>query len=120
MILVVDDDPSFLHKAQQILNRERQVFLASNSRQAFTLAQDLGFSVVLVDLDLKGGDGIPLIRKIRQDMPGLPIIAIAENLEKASADLVAELGVAEVLTKPITPEWKPVVERVRALRARTS
>ena len=118
MILVVDDDPSFLHKAQEILNRTRQVFLASTSKQAYALAQDLGFSVVLVDLDLKRDDGIALIRKIRENVPGLPIIAIAEKQQQATADLVQELGVAEVLTKPITPEWKPVVERVRALRAR--
>lgn len=118
MILVVDDDPTFLEKAQKILNRTRQVFLASTAQKAFTLAQDLGFSVVLVDLDLKGEDGIALIRRIREHVPGLPIIAIAENLQQAAIDLAKELGVAEVLTKPITPEWKPIVERVRALRAR--
>lgn len=118
MILVVDDDPTFLEKARQLLNRTRQVFLASTSKQAFTLAQDLGFSVVLVDLGLKGEDGIALIRKIRENVPGLPIIAIAENLQQGAVELAKELGVTEVLTKPITPEWRPVVERARALRAR--
>lgn len=116
MILVVDDDPTFLEKARQILNRERQVFLASSAKQAFKLAQDLGFSVVLVDLDLKGG--MTLIRTIREHVPGLPIIAIADNLEQAAVELAKELGVVDVLAKPITPEWKPVVERARALRAR--
>jgi hypothetical protein len=28
-----------------------------------------------------------------------------------------EFGVVEVLNKPITAEWKPVVERIRARRA---
>jgi len=118
MILIVDDDHTFLEKAQKLLNRERQVFLASTSRQAFHLAQDLGISVVLVDLDLKHDDGIALIRKIRENMPGLPIIAIAEDHQKATADLAQELGVADILRKPITSEWKPVVERVRTMRAR--
>jgi DNA-binding response OmpR family regulator len=55
MILVVDDDPSILDQAQQILNRERQVFLAEDSARALDLAASLGFSVALVDLDLPKG-----------------------------------------------------------------
>ena len=120
MILIVDDDPQFLDKARQILNRDRQVFLASNSYQAFALAQNLGFSVVLVDLDLKREDGMALIRDLRERCPGLPIVAISEQTQKTTRDLVRELGLVEVLQKPITPEWKPVVERVRAMRARPS
>ena len=118
MILVVDNDQMFLEKAQRILNHNRHVFLASTSEQAFTLAQNLGFSVVLVDLDLPGDDGLALIRRIHQNIPGLPIIATRKQTEKAASDLVRELGVVEVLQKPITPEWKPVVERIRAMRAR--
>ena len=120
LILVVDDDPQFLERARQILNRDRQVFLASNSYQAFALAQNLGFSVVLVDLDLKREDGMALIRDLVERCPGLPIIAITEQTQKAARDLAKELGAVEVLEKPITPEWKPVVERVRAMRARPS
>jgi hypothetical protein len=35
VILIVDDDPAFLEKTPEILNRERQVFLGSTSGQAF-------------------------------------------------------------------------------------
>ena len=54
MILVVDHDPEVLDSARQILNRNRQVFLASTADQALNMVQRLGFSVVLVDLDLPG------------------------------------------------------------------
>jgi DNA-binding response OmpR family regulator len=54
MILVVDHDPEVLEKAREILNRDRQVFLASTAKQAFEMVQRFGFSVVLVDLDLPG------------------------------------------------------------------
>lgn len=118
MILIVDDDPAFLERAKQVLNRERRVFFASNSQQAFRLAQDLGFSVVLVDLDLRGDDSLKLIREIRERFPGLPIIAINGSPETAVLKVAQELGVVEVLHKPVTPEWKPVVERVRAMADR--
>src|SRR5690349_9737541 len=99
MILIVDNDPTFLLKAQEILNRERRVFLASNSRKAYKLAQDLGFSVVLVDLDFKDDDGTAVSRKIHESMPRLPIIAIADNLQEATLELAKELGVVELLSK---------------------
>ncbi len=114
MILVVNHDPVFLEKAREILNRDRRVFLASNSTQAYELARTLGFSVALVDLDLPG-DGLELIRKIHGTIPDLPIIAISTAFELDELE-GEDVGVVEVLRKPITPGWKPVVERIRARR----
>lgn len=119
MILIVDDDPLFLEKARQILNQTRQVFLASNSRLAMRLAADVGFSVVLVDLDLGREDGLALIRQIHHNFPGLPIIAISESPHNTILELAQEFGAVEILHKPITPDWKPVVERVRGMGNRT-
>jgi two-component system sensor histidine kinase/response regulator len=117
MILVVDDDLSFLELASKILNRDRQVFLAFDAQQAFQLTKHLGFSVALVDLDLKGKDGLSLIERLRENFPDLPIIAISSALSGRELEHAMELGVVEVLHKPITPEWRPVVERIRATRA---
>jgi CheY-like chemotaxis protein len=116
MILVVDHDPEVLETAAQILNRDRQVFLASTGEQAFEMVQRLGFSVVLVDLDLPGG-AYALIEKLHDANPDLLIIAIAGAMRASVLKATEEFGVVEVLTKPITPEWKPVVERIRARRA---
>jgi CheY-like chemotaxis protein len=115
MILVVDHDPEVLAKASEILNHERQVFLASTAEQAFQMVQELGFSVVLVDLDLPG-DAYALIQKLHDAHPELLVIAIGGALKTSVLQATKHLGVVEVLRKPITPEWKPVVERVRARR----
>ena len=116
MILVVGDT-TVLDKALQILNRERQVFLAEDSARALELAGNLGFSVALVDLDLPGGAGFDLIRTLRRSVPDLQIIAVTNALYNLSPEDAEKLGVAAVLKKPITSEWKPVVERIRARRA---
>jgi CheY-like chemotaxis protein len=118
MILVVDNDVSFLELASKILNRDRQVFLAFDAQQAFQLAEHLGFSVALIDLDLKGTDGLSLIQKLRESFPDLPIIAISSVLSGRELEDAMELGVVEVLRKPITPDWKPVVERIRTTGGR--
>jgi len=114
MILVVDDDPMVLDQAQQILNRERQVFLAEDATRALELAGNLGFSVALVDLDLPAGAGFDLIRTLRRSVPDLQIIAVTNAISSLSSEDAQKLGIVEVLRKPITPAWKPVVERIRA------
>jgi len=75
MILVVDHDPDVLDQARKILNSDRQVFLASTAAMALDMVPRLGFSVVLVDLDLPG-DGYALIRKLHDQNPELLIIGI--------------------------------------------
>jgi DNA-binding response OmpR family regulator len=106
----------FFDQAQTVLNRDRQVFLVSDADRAFELAQNVGFSLALVDLDLPGEDGFALVRKLRETVPGLSIIAITSAAGNLTRKDAAKLGVAEVLTKPITPDCKPIVEQVRAIR----
>ena len=119
MILVVDHDPEVLDKALEILNRDRQVFLASSAEKAFNMVKrQLGFTVVLVDLDLPG-DPYALMRELHQTHPELMIIAIGGSAKASVLQATKHLGVVEVLKKPITPEWQPIVERIRARRFNT-
>ena len=86
MILVVDNDPTVLDQAQQILNRERQVFLALDATRALELSGNLGFSVALVDLDLPGGAWVDLIRTLRRNVPTkrLPLLFLRRPLRQLS------------------------------------
>lgn len=118
MILVVNEDPSLLEEAQKVLNHDRRVFIASNSHQAFELAQRLGFSVAVVDLNLRGRKGLELIRKLHQSIPDLSIIAICGDVQGPLLERMKDLGVVETLSRPVTPAWKLIVERVRARRFR--
>ena len=112
--LLSTDFDTKLEKAREKLNRDRQVFLASNAKEVFALIQRLGFSVVLVDLDLPG-DAYKLIQQLNDANPQRLIVAIAGAVKASVPEATKELGVVEVLKKPITPEWKPVVERIRAM-----
>ena len=114
MILVVDHDATVLEKAREVLNRDRQVLLTSDPKRALDMVQQLAVKVVLVDVDIPD-QGVGLIRELHQVVPDVCIIATS-SAEQISLPKEAEnLGVVEVLNKPITPEWKPVVERVRAM-----
>ena len=114
MILVLDHDPEVLEMAAKILNRDRQVFLATTAKQAFEILARLdGFSVVLVDLDLPG-DPYALIRKLHDFDPALLVVATSGAMTASVRDATDATEVVAVLKKPVTPEWKPVVERLRA------
>jgi len=114
MILVVDHDPEVLEKAGKILNRDRQVFLADTDKKALDILRRLeGFSVVLVDLDLPG-DPYALIQKLHDLDPELLIVATYGAVKSALRDATKVPCVVAVLKKPVTSEWKPVVERLRA------
>jgi|SRR5579871_1400765 len=95
-----------------------QFFLRVGSQQAFQLAQRLGFSVAL------SGSGFERERwpltdtEAPGEFPRSPLIAVSSILSEHQRDTVKELGVVEFLQKPITPQWKSVVERIRASRRR--
>ena len=69
----------------------------------------------MVDLDLPG-DAYALIQRLHDTNPDLLVIAIRGAVKASVAEATKELGVVEVLEKPITPEWKLAVERIRAER----
>jgi CheY-like chemotaxis protein len=119
MLLIVDDDPTFLERAEELLHGEgRGIFFARNAEHAKELMGTVGdgFSVVLIDLDLPGQDGFSLISEMRRHFPKLPIIAISGVFQKHVLESAKLLGVAAILEKPIGPEWSSTIARVRATR----
>jgi CheY-like chemotaxis protein len=114
MILVVDDDPDFLESVGGALEPNRGVFLAHDATHAMELIASLqGFSVALVDLDLPGTDGFALIRNLHETHPELPTIAIGDVVREDVLQSARKIGAAAVLRKPVTREWKSVVDRIR-------
>jgi len=120
MILIVDDDPSFLEYANAALGAHTRVCFASDAPHAIGLLDYLGsqVGVALVDLDLPGTSGFDLIHEIRQKYPELPIVAISGVFSEAALLGATEVGADGTLRKPITSDWKLTIDRIR--RQRTS
>src|SRR5581483_10016818 len=79
MLLLVDDDPKFLQQAERFLNFPRGIFFARTAEDAKSLLTTLGteFLLMMIDLDLPNEEGFLLISEMRENFPGLPIIAIS-------------------------------------------
>jgi ActR/RegA family two-component response regulator len=113
MTLMVDDDPVFLQDAKAVLNLDSGMLFAKSSHEALSFVSFMAFSVAMVDLDLHGESGLDLIKKIRAACPVLPIIAISGVYSKHVLESAKIMGAEEVLEKPATEAWKPVIERLR-------
>jgi CheY-like chemotaxis protein len=121
MILVVDDDPAFLEQVGPALEPSRGVLFAGDAARAMELAVGLkDVSVALIDLDLPGTDGFALIDELRERVPELPTIAMSGVLQPDVLESAKALGAAAVLRKPITPEWKTVVNDIRESKPRNA
>lgn len=79
------------------------------------------FDVVLVDMDLPGGDGLALLGQLHHDHPALPLVAIAgdgderlavQAMQRGAVDYVTHDEVSALLSRAAAA----VVERTRAAR----
>ena len=117
MLLIVDDDPGFLHLASvRLSGAGRDVLLAKDAPQARDLLRMLGteIGIALIDLRLPSGeDGLALIEELRSNRPSVAVIAITALADNATMEAAREGGAVEVLRKPITSEWETAIQRAR-------
>jgi DNA-binding response OmpR family regulator len=71
--------------------------------------------LVILDLRLKGEDGLQIARKLREDS-AIPILMLTGRAEEADRVMGLELGADDYLTKPFSP--RELLARIRALLRR--
>lgn len=74
------DDIEILQFWRELLQCDAKVFLVYGAQEAFQLAEHFGFSVALIDLDLKGKEGFAMIQNLRSSFPDLPVVVISSVL----------------------------------------
>ncbi len=78
-VLLVDDNPIFLHCAKRFLQKRRDVIVVgtvSGGKWAVDLAQNLKPDVALIDLSMSDLPGLELIPLLRAALPEIGIIAL--------------------------------------------
>ncbi len=76
------------------------------------------FSALLLDVNLPDDDGFDLLREVRANYPGLPVILVTSRSAEIDKVLGLELGADDYVEKPFSlPELRA---RVRAILRRTS
>ncbi|NPV79260.1 MAG: response regulator transcription factor [Firmicutes bacterium] len=120
-ILLVDDDENVLELLRLYLEKEGlSTTSAKNGQEAIQKARDQVPVLVILDVMLPDLDGWQVLKRLREDEPGLPIIMLTAKSEDHDKILGLELGADDYVAKPFNPI--ELVARVKAVlrRARQS
>ena len=118
LILVVEDEDSFVEALTIGLNREGfRVEVAQDGAQALSRFHELKPDLVLLDLMLPRVSGIDVCREIRK-FSTVPIIMVTAKSSEIDMVVGLEVGADDYITKPY--RIRELVARLRALLRRAS
>jgi len=117
-VLAVDDEPDLLEIYRDTLSAEGyRVMTAPDCRRAGELLSEDVFDVVISDIQLPDGNGVDLLRRVREHDLDLPVILVTGSPTVETAVKGLELGALRYLVKPVSAaELLPVVEQAVRLR----
>jgi DNA-binding response OmpR family regulator len=77
-VLVIDDQPDVRTMVSIVLRISRfEVVEAASATAGLNEFESSKFDLAIVDIFLQGSNGIDVIRKMRERIPGFPIVAIS-------------------------------------------
>jgi DNA-binding response OmpR family regulator len=120
-VLVVDDDRTVSDVVRRYLEQAgHRVRLAEDGATALAAIAAERPGLLVLDLMMPGIDGLEVCRRVRLELPDLPIIMLTALGEEADRVLGLEVGADDYVTKPFSP--RELVLRVRSIlrRAGTS
>ncbi len=105
-ILVVDDSPEICRFLDESVLTPAGYIVRSvgDGMSAFTLAKETEPHLVIADNQMPGLTGIDLIRRLRQEMPQVPVILITADGSESLAVDALRAGAVDYLTKPFEAE----------------
>jgi DNA-binding response OmpR family regulator len=118
-ILVVEDEKGMAQVLRRGLEEESHVVsLAHNGVSALSLAQNMPFDMVLLDVMLPGIDGLQVARQLRHTRENIPILMLTARDSVPDVVKGLDSGADDYLTKPFS--FAVLLARIRALERRTS
>ena len=101
-ILVADDVLANRKLIELLLGSAgAELGLAANGREAYEMARDGDFDLILMDMQMPVMDGFTAVRKLRSEGYDKPIIALTADAMKGSEERCREAGCSGFLAKPI-------------------
>ena len=116
-VLVVDDDSAVRQLVEEYLGQnDFRVTGAAGGSELMAAFRVGVVDLVLLDLRLRGEDGMQLLRALRAESQ-IPIIILTGRAEEADQVMGLELGADDYLTKPFRP--RELLARIRTVLRRT-
>jgi len=106
-VLIVDDHPIVRQGLRRLIDQEDDLSVcgeAETVRDARTAIKDLNPDAIIVDISLKQGDGIELVRDARAHYPTLPILVLSMHDETIYAERMLSAGANGYIMKQAASE----------------
>ena len=105
-ILVVDDEPTQIRLADQVLTHQGyEVLKASNGQEAIDKLKNNVYDICFMDIQMPVMGGLEAVSIIRREVNrDMPIIALTVSGMKEDETRALECGMNGYLTKPISRE----------------
>jgi two-component system response regulator NreC len=117
--VVLADDHGIVREGLRVLLRSAPditvVGDAENGVSALSLAQQLAPDVVVLDLDMPGGDGITALREIQQKTPNVRVLILTMHAEHERLLALLESGARGYLSKAAAST--DLIEAIRVVAA---
>jgi DNA-binding response OmpR family regulator len=117
-VLIVEDEAKIVRTLRLYLEQAGyEVVAVFDGAQAVAAFRRERPSLILLDLNLPGTDGLDVCRALRRDSD-VPIVMITARISEVDRLIGLELGADDYIVKPFSP--REVVARVRAVLRRVS
>ena len=115
-VMLVDDHALVRSAVRQALTAPdvEVVGEAAGADEALLLAPELRPDVLLLDINLPGGDGLRVLRELRPRLPETKIVMLTVSTERRDLLEAIREGAAGFLTKDLSPE--ALLRTVRGIR----
>ena len=114
-ILVLDDEKAIRAEIVEFLNEEGYtLFEADRPSVAFTMLEEVKIDVLILDLQLPEMDGLSVLKRVKDDYPGMEVIMITGHGDMDAVIQAMRLGAMEFFTKPFRLlDMKVAIQRSR-------
>jgi len=116
-ILIVDDEIGIRESLRMILEKDYEVFLAKNAKEAFSQIEEHSPEVILLDVTLPDLDGLRVLERIKQNDPKIIVIVITGEMTEKMV-LEAKRLRTRYVTKPFDiDELRLIIARSLSAKA---
>ncbi len=103
-VLVVEDNEEILSVINRLLNKDYQVFTATNGKKALSVLKNNNVDVIVSDIMMPEMDGIELCKKLKSDIEysHIPIVLLTAKNDPSDRAEAYESGADAFISKPFS------------------